>query len=48
MWRGDGKVGEVGTMGGGVRKPAAVGWCCRCSSWVSAWVSKGNLAGGPG
>jgi hypothetical protein len=40
-WGSDGKVGEVGTMGGGVGNPAAVGWRCRCSSRASARASKG-------
>jgi hypothetical protein len=47
-WVCDGKVGEVGTIGDGVGNPTAVGWCCRCSSRASAWVSKGNLASGLG
>jgi hypothetical protein len=40
-WGGDGKVGEVGTMGSGVRNPATAGWCCCCSSRVSVRASKG-------
>jgi hypothetical protein len=47
-WGNDKKVGAVGTMGGGVRNPAAAGWYCHCSSRASAWASKGNVAGGPG
>jgi hypothetical protein len=40
-WGGDGKLGEVGTIYSWVRNPPVTGWCYLCSSWASAWTSKG-------
>jgi hypothetical protein len=31
-WGGDGKVGEVNTMGGADGNLEAAEWCCHCSS----------------